>query len=62
MDEPIPLAPWSATLMVSGESRERAMEMLRRLLIAIEMRDANETIALANPGRSVALQSPAGAG
>ena len=44
MDEPTPSIPWSATLMVTGESRELAMEMLRGLLIAIEMRGANESI------------------
>ena len=50
MDEPTPSIPWSATLMVTGESRELAMEMLRGLLIAIDIPGANETISLSNPG------------
>ena len=57
MDESTPSIPWSARLMVTGESRELAMEMLRGSMIAIDRPGANETISLSIPGQMVAPQS-----
>ena len=50
MDETVLPVPWSATLMVSGDSREQAMEMLRGLLIAIDIPGSNKSISLSNLG------------
>ncbi len=40
--------PWSATLMVSGENRLAAIEMIRSLLSAIDITPASQTISLTN--------------
>ena len=48
--------PWTATVMVSGENREVAIEMLRDLLVAIDVAADTQTINLTNPtaeGRGV---------
>jgi len=43
-------APWSATLMVSGENKEKALEMLQGLIAAISFSGAMGTIHLAGEG------------
>ena len=40
--------PWSATLMVSGENRLAAIEMIRSLLSAIDITPTSQTISLTN--------------
>ena len=50
MDEPTLSISWSATLTVTGESRELAMAMLRGSMIAIDRPGANQSISLSNPG------------
>lgn len=43
-----PWSPWSATLMVSGENRQAAIEMIRSLLAAIDITPETQTINLTN--------------
>ena len=59
MDEALPDvvdAPWAATILISGETRERALDMLRTLMLAMELPGATGTICLANEGAEVKVE------